>query len=263
MLNIWRSHDRLIFNMGIPIPGKNGLYIETAPSLLPIWVISHYLTHCLLPVLFRSHSRKITHGTFVGIVCSLFKTCFVAIFIIYCSFTFLYMNLLWYIMTRSYVVYTFYCIPHVFYRILLSERSEMTEVMMTSSNGNIFRVTGPLWGNPPVTEEFPSQRPETRSFDVSFDQRLNKRLSKQLVLRWFETPSRPLRRHCTVKPTTSICSLFMSGLGFDKQLNHYLNNVDQYQVIWVVSKTHGLIWRHWATILKTKCRHALFVPNVR
>ena len=29
MLKIRRSHDRLIFNMGIPIPGKDGLYIET------------------------------------------------------------------------------------------------------------------------------------------------------------------------------------------------------------------------------------------
>ena len=28
MLKIRRSHDRLIFNMGMPIPGKDGLYIE-------------------------------------------------------------------------------------------------------------------------------------------------------------------------------------------------------------------------------------------
>ena len=47
-------------------------------------------------------------------------------------------------------------------------------LMMTSSNGNIFRVTGPLCGNSPVTGEFPSQRPVTRSFDVFFDLRLNK-----------------------------------------------------------------------------------------
>ena len=31
MLKIRRSHDRLIFNMGIPIPGKDGLYIEIGP----------------------------------------------------------------------------------------------------------------------------------------------------------------------------------------------------------------------------------------
>ena len=50
--------------------------------------------------------------------------------------------------------------------------------MMTSSNGNIFRVTGLCAGNSPVTGEFSAQRPVTRSFDVFFDLRLNKRLSK-------------------------------------------------------------------------------------
>ena len=35
-------------------------------------------------------------------------------------------------------------------------------------------------GNSPVTGEFPTQRPVTRSFDVFFDLRLNKRLGKQL-----------------------------------------------------------------------------------
>ena len=53
--------------------------------------------------------------------------------------------------------------------------------MMTSSNGNIIRVTGPLCGNSPVTDEFPSQRPVTRSFDVFFDLRLNKQRCKQIV----------------------------------------------------------------------------------
>ena len=47
---------------------------------------------------------------------------------------------------------------------------------MTSSNGNIFPVTGPLCGEfTPVTGEFPSQRPVTRSSDVYFDMCLNKR----------------------------------------------------------------------------------------
>ena len=51
-------------------------------------------------------------------------------------------------------------------------------------------------GNSPVSDEFPGQRPVTRSFDVFFDLRLNKRLSKQSRGRWFETPSRSLLRHC-------------------------------------------------------------------
>ena len=42
----------------------------------------------------------------------------------------------------------------------------IAQCMMMSSNGNIFRDTGPLCGNSPVTGEFPSQRPVTRSFDV-------------------------------------------------------------------------------------------------
>ena len=50
-------------------------------------------------------------------------------------------------------------------------------------------------GNSPVTGEFPSQRPVTRSFDVFFDLRLNKRLSKQSRGWRFETQSRPLYRH--------------------------------------------------------------------
>ena len=61
--------------------------------------------------------------------------------------------------------------------------------MMTSSNGNIFRVTGHLCGNSPVPGEFPTQKPVTRSFDVFFDLRLNKRLSKQSWGRWLETSS--------------------------------------------------------------------------
>ena len=66
-------------------------------------------------------------------------------------------------------------------------------IMMTSSNRNIFRVTGHLCGE--FTGEFPAQRPVTRSFDVFFDLRLNRRLSKQSWCWWFETLSRPLWRH--------------------------------------------------------------------
>ena len=53
------------------------------------------------------------------------------------------------------------------------------QVMMTSSNGNFSALLAFCAGNSPVTGEFPTQRPVTRSFDVFFDLRLNKRLSKQ------------------------------------------------------------------------------------
>ena len=72
----------------------------------------------------------------------------------------------------------------------ISPCADIEVYMMTSSNGNIFRVTGPLCG------EFTAQKSVTRSFDVFFDLRLNKPLSKHSWGWWFETLSRPLWRHC-------------------------------------------------------------------
>ena len=72
--------------------------------------------------------------------------------------------------------------------------------MITSSNGHIFRVTGPLCG------EFTGHRwiPHTKASDAElwcfFDLRMNKRLSKQSWRWWFETLSRPLWRHCNEVP---------------------------------------------------------------
>ena len=73
--------------------------------------------------------------------------------------------------------------------------------MMTSSNGYIFRVTGPLCGEFTGSGEFPTQKPVTRSFDVFFGLRLNKRLSKQPWGWWFETLSWSLWRQYDVTQT--------------------------------------------------------------
>ena len=75
-------------------------------------------------------------------------------------------------------------------------RSSHNHAMMTSSNGTIFRVTGPLCGEVTGPGEFPAQWPVTRSFDVFFDLRPNKRLSKQPWGWWFETPPWSLWRQC-------------------------------------------------------------------
>ena len=68
--------------------------------------------------------------------------------------------------------------------------------MMTSSKGNILRVTGPLCGEFTGHGEFPVQKLVTRSFNVFSDPCLNKRLSKQSWGLWFETSSCSLWRHC-------------------------------------------------------------------
>ena len=82
-------------------------------------------------------------------------------------------------------------IHHWYPEILVRHMSIYLYIIMTPSNGNVFRVTG----HSPVTSEFPAQRPVTRSFDVFFDLCLNKRLSKQSWGWWFETLPRPLWRH--------------------------------------------------------------------
>ena len=68
--------------------------------------------------------------------------------------------------------------------------------MTTSSNGIVFRVTGPLWGEFTGHRWFPLKKPVTRSFDVFFEMRLNKRWSKPSRRQWFETPSCLSWRQC-------------------------------------------------------------------
>ena len=71
-------------------------------------------------------------------------------------------------------------------------------------------------GNSPVSGEFPSQRPVTRSFDVFFDLCPKKRLGKQLWGWWFETPSGSLWRYCNE-------TLFSRGLHYRLQQTHVID----------------------------------------
>ena len=104
--------------------------------------------------------------------------------------------------------------------------------MMTSSNGNIFRVTGHLGGNSLVTGEFPAQRPVTWSFDVFLDLHLKKQLSKQSWGWWFEKPSRPLWCHYNISKVISreltmlLCnqSVSITGLRYEwKEQQEFLH----------------------------------------
>ena len=88
-----------------------------------------------------------------------------------------------------------------------SLRLRMFVHMMTSSNGNIFRVTDHLCGEFTGHRWIPSQSPVTQSFGVFFDLRLNKRLREQSRRRWFETPSRSLWHHCNASTWLNDCWL--------------------------------------------------------
>ena len=67
--------------------------------------------------------------------------------------------------------------------------------MMTSSMDTFSALLAFCVGISPVTGQFSSQRPVTRSLDVFFDLLYNKRLGKQSWGWWFETPARSLWRH--------------------------------------------------------------------
>ena len=93
-------------------------------------------------------------------------------------------------------------------------RVKIDFIMMTSSNGSIFRLTGPLCG------EFTGHRwiPLTKAGDMElrcfFDLRLNKWLSKQSWGWWSETPPRSLWRHCNHAAIylCSICNITVFDL---------------------------------------------------
>ena len=84
--------------------------------------------------------------------------------------------------------------------------------MMTSSNGNIFRVTAHLCG------EFTGPRwiPRTKASDAEL-WCLNKRLSKQSWAWWLETLSRPLWRH---RNGGNLCTLSLWCKYTKKQYYH-------------------------------------------
>ena len=69
--------------------------------------------------------------------------------------------------------------------------------MMTSSHGNGFRVTGPLWRESVGQRWIPLTKASDKDHCVSIYLRLKKQpLSKQSSRRWFETSSCTLWHHC-------------------------------------------------------------------
>ena len=89
--------------------------------------------------------------------------------------------------------------------------------MTTSSNGNIFHVTGPLCGEFTGEWWFPEEKPVTQCFDIFFDLRLNQQLSKQWRCWWFKMPWCSLWYHCN----GSIGSLFLWWVSLQSSYGHY------------------------------------------
>ena len=83
--------------------------------------------------------------------------------------------------------------------------------MMTPSYGNIFSVTGPLWGEFTGHQWFPLTKASDAELWCFLSSGPNKRLSKQLRHRWFETPLRSLWRNCYAN---NVISLVDDNTGF-------------------------------------------------
>ena len=119
--------------------------------------------------------------------------------------------------------------------------------MMTSSNGNIFRITGPLCGEFTGPGEFPTQRPVTRSFDVFFDLHLNKRLSKHSWGWWFETLSWSLWRHHNCCQSISIISLIIWNSSIYSDVNRLCRLLGHNYMYWKLSNQQP-----WMSAMMTK-----------
>ena len=138
---------------------------------------------------------------------------------------------------------------------------------MTSSNGDIFRVTGPLCGEFTGPGEFPAQRPVTRSFDVFFDLRLDKSLSKQPWGWWFETQLWSLWRQCNdiCHYSTSILkgAVKYLGCGLLNQLSpfSYFPNDQNTGYLCGITFIFDMCHRSWSAATPEKYEHELGYLN--
>ena len=100
-------------------------------------------------------------------------------------------------------------------------RVSLCVYMMTSSNGNIFRVTGHLCGEFTGPRWIPHTKASHAELWCFFDLRPNKQLSKQWWSWWFETPSRPLWRHRNVS-SKNLSNAWIHVYIWSRRYTHYL-----------------------------------------
>ena len=85
-------------------------------------------------------------------------------------------------------------------------------LMMTSSNGNIFRVTGPLWGESIGHRWIPFTKASVAEFLYFPWSAPEQRLSKLSRRRWFETSSHSLWRFYNVRSSAASLAQIKLGL---------------------------------------------------
>ena len=119
------------------------------------------------------------------------------------------------------------------------QRVFQTLLMMTSWNGNIFRVTSYLCQKITGHRWIPWQRTVTWSFDVFFALRLNERGC------WFETPLRPLWSH------SNVIWMFIQALHYMIHLfaaiyaQCHFYTLKMNTVIWHCKTNSDYFWTRW------------------
>ena len=121
---------------------------------------------------------------------------------------------------------------------------------------------GPLWrhqmetfsallvlceGTSPVTGDFTSQRPVTRSFGVFFDRHLNKRLSKESWGWWFETHRAQF--DATVMVSSSVVTEMSFRWNFHHWLHRKLSKVGEIFVKMTTSPFQWVLLQPWNGLL--------------
>ena len=139
--------------------------------------------------------------------------------------------------------------------------------MMTSSNGNIFRVTGHLCGEFTGHRWIPRTKASDTELDAFFDLRPNKRLNKQSEGWWFETPQRSLWHHCNVTAAwlRSLHTLrdfvrklqikfLIENIPSSKEWNHFMNEKQPTKCAIVYGSSQ------WGTTLRCNAGSHWLVP---
>ena len=124
--------------------------------------------------------------------------------------------------------------------------------MMTSSNGNIFRVTGHLCGEFTGLRWIPRTKASDAEFDVFFDLRRIKWLSKQPWGWWFETQSWSLWRHCNVPRWQDAEIEFLEGLNLLKVEYEHIVALHEITLAFVGKLAHLLSYSNNTTKMTSK-----------
>ena len=136
----------------------------------------------------------------------------------------------------------------------------IAQYMMTSSNGNFFALLALCEGNSPVTGEFLSQRPVTRSFDIFFDLSPNNRDVRNLRRHRTHCDVTVMKWRCIIWGRSHVCAPWIhletrdNSCTPSKRLPSVIRTETHFTAIeyynLVVSRDHQAVWTEFVELTK-------------